>query len=167
MATTEVKTLSATVVEENTAGPTTEVKTLSATVIERTPDFGGLAQPNDDMRPQYIIENGTPYVKFEPNTNNKKLFFYPSDNGPQEYSIIALRPNLLDFFESTQTFTSPEQVEVPHFNQLFMTNRILTPGELNAIKVRMLEGATGTGINIDAGTENSVSGGLQDPVFPA
>jgi len=142
----------------------TEVKTLSATVVEGAPEGGGLAQPTTEARPSYVVENGTPYVRFEPNTNNKQLFLYPETTGT--YNIIALRPNLLDFFESTQTFTEPAQVEVPHFNQLFLTDRDISAAEKSQVKNEMQSRAVGTGIDIDAGTENSVSGGLKDPYIP-
>ena len=142
----KVKALSAVVVESG-ATPATSVKALSAVAVERFPPFGGLAQVLATDQPEYIIENGTPYVKFEVGTNNKQLFFYPEIMG--EYHIIALRPNLLDFFESKQTFTGPAQIAVPHFNQIFMTQRVLENAEVAAIKSDMTSRAEGTGIDLE------------------
>lgn len=143
----------------------TRLSGLRALAVERQPESGGLANPNATEAPQYVVENGTPYIKFEPETNNKKLYFYPEATGTHE--IIALRPNLLDFYEATQTFTiaQPAQLRVPHFNQVFISSRTLTDGEITGIKNGMLARATGTGIDIDAGTENSVPGGLKDPLL--
>ena len=152
--------LRTTVIERDT--PSSSVTSLRTTVIERNPPFGGLAQVDSAARPEFI-QGTTNYVKFEPETNNKKLMFWPEAAG--DHTIIALRANLEDFFEATQTFTlgSWQQVNVPHFNQLFISSRSLTGGEITGIKNGMLSRATGTGIDIDAGTENSVPGGLKDP----
>jgi len=138
--------------------------TQRAYVVTSPLDAGGLGQVDPTKSPNYIVENGTPYVKFDPNTNDKQLFFYPETDGT--YQIIALRPNLLDFYEASQTFSGPEQLIAPHFNQVFMADRTLEDAERNQIKSTMLARATGSGVDIDAGTENSVLGGLQDPYIP-
>ena len=143
--------------------PPTSLTGLRMTVVERRPAPGSLAVPTASEAPQYIVENDTPYVKFEPETNNKKIYFYPEATGTHE--IIALRPNLLDFYEATQTFTGPAQLRVPHFNQVFITPRTLTGTERTKIKNGMLVEALGSGIDIDAGTPNSVVGGLKDPLL--
>lgn len=153
------------VVTESAESPEYSITHTQRAYVVTTPlAAGGLGQAEVAERPEYIVENGTPYVKFEPNTNNKKLFFYPETDGT--YTIIALRPNLLDFFESTQVFAGPAQVEAPHFNQLFMTDRTLEDAERNQIKQGMLSRATGSGIDIEASTPNSVIGGLKDPYIP-
>lgn len=160
---TRVTGLRTTVIEEGT--PSTRVTGLRATVIERGPPIGGLSQIDSNSQPEFI-QGTTNYIKFEPGTNNKKLLFWPQTAG--DHTIIALRPNLLDFYEATQTFTlgSWQQVRVPHFNQLFISSGALTGGDIVGIKNGMLSRATGTGIDIDAGTPNSVPGGLQDPLLP-
>lgn len=143
--------------------PPTSLTGLRMTVVERIPSVGSFVALTPEEAPQYTIENATPYIRFEPETNNKRLFFYPETLGT--YEIIALRPNLLDFYEATQTFTGPAQVRVPHFNQLFFAPRTLSVPDRTKIKNGMLLKALGSGIDIDAGTPNSVVGGLKDPLL--
>ena len=153
------------VVTESAESPEYSITHTQRAYVVTTPlAAGGLGQAEVAERPEYIVENGTPYVKFEPNTNDKKLLFYPETDGT--YTIIALRPNFLDFYESTQVFAGPAQVVAPHFNQLFMTDRTLEDAERNQIKQGMLSRATGSGIDIEASTPNSVIGGLKDPYIP-
>lgn len=150
------------VVSEPTAGESIVAAGVRAYVVSQEPSPGGIAQGSTTAHPEFI-QGTTKYVKFEPETNNKKLLFWPDTAG--DHTIIALRANLLDFYEATQTFAlgSWQQVYVPHFNQLFITSSTLTTDEVDGIKNGMLSRATGTGIDIDAGTENSVPSGLKDP----
>ncbi len=159
-----VQTVRASVVSEPPSSENLVVNTLRASVVIDEMSQGGLGQGNNTYSPEFI-QDTTNYVKFEPNTNNKKLLFKAETSGV--HTIIALRPNLLDFFESTQTLTADtwEQIRVPHFNQLFIHPNPVSADTIDGVKSGMLERATGTGIDIDAGTENSVPGGLQDPLL--
>jgi len=292
--TTIVNTQRAYVVTDPSYGDFSNVNLQRSYVVTRPLDEGGLGQADPTKSPNYIVENGTPYVKFDPNTNDKQLFFYPStepklreikpvnywryfstkgdrdrfadiyfqdengvtipgdysvlggtyygaytnangldgdpatawvslgangwvgknfadpklvkkyrieamtntnytdenpsswriefsydgvtwitadevnlgrDMSPSEvyegtlpnsalttvgqYEIIALRPNLLDFYEASQTFSGPEQLIAPHFNQVFMADRTLEDAERNQIKSTMLARATGSGVDIE------------------
>ena len=150
------------VVTESSLSPEYSIThTQRAYVVTRAPDAGGLWQGDITKSPNYIVENGTPYVKFDPNTNDKQLFFYPETVGT--YQIIALRPNLLDFYEVEQTFSGPAQLIVPHFNQVFMTDRTLEDAERNQIKSAMLARATGTGIDIEFFDFESASVAIVNP----
>ena len=292
--TTIVNAQRAYVVTDPSYGDFSNVNLQRSYVVTRPLDAGGLGQADPTKSPNYIVENGTPYVKFDPNTNDKQLFFYPStepklreikpvnywryfstkgdrdrfadiyfqdengvtipgdysvlggtyygaytnangldgdpatawvslgangwvgknfadpklvkkyrieamtntnytdenpsswriefsydgvtwitadevnlgrDMSPSEvyegtlpnsalttvgqYEIIALRPNLLDFYEASQTFSGPEQLIAPHFNQVFMADRTLEDAERNQIKSTMLARATGSGVDIE------------------
>ena len=135
------------VVSEASAGESIVAAGVRAYVVSQEPYPGGLGQGTAGERPEFI-QSTTNYIKFEPETNNKKLLFWPDTAG--DHTIIALRPNLLDFYEATQTFTlgSWQQVRIPHFNQLFITSSTLTTEEVEGIKSGMLSRATGTGIDI-------------------
>lgn len=160
-----VSTERAYVVSEPPSSEVSEVSSQRAYVVSRAGEFGSLSNPSNVQAPTYEVGNGTPYIRFDPNTNDKQLWFYTETSG--DYNIIALRPNLLDFFESTQTITAPgAQLQVPHFNQVFITDRTLSSAEITNIKNSMQARASGNGIDIDAGTENSVLGGLEDPYIP-